>query len=162
MAVINDYCIVLNNKLEPSDRWHNLAVMSISFMCLISTLWISASSLPCPWEIVLRRRKPVKGDGRQFLWECEESSQSVALRKLDFCCTSFLNMQDESSWIVHKPDPLLLREIFSLTKVFLAGRCLLTIPVMGVSFCVSRCTKYPKQGKGFSIPSTPSPHPSPP
>lgn len=85
MAVINDCCIVLNNKPEPLDRWHNLAVMSVSFMCLISMLCISVSLLPCPWEIVLCWRKPVKeGDGEQFLWGCEESYQTVALRTLTF------------------------------------------------------------------------------
>ena len=52
-------------------------------------------------------------------------------------------MQDKSSWIVHKLDSQLLRENFSLTAVFLAGRCLLAVLVMGVCFCVSRCTKYP-------------------
>lgn len=82
MDVINDYCIVLNNKLEPSDRWHNLAIMSVSFVCLISTLWISALLLPCPWEIVLCPRKPIKGDGGQFLWQYEESNQSIVLRML--------------------------------------------------------------------------------
>lgn len=124
MAVINDYCIVLNNKLEPSDRWHNLAVMSVSFMYLISALWISASLLPCPWEIVLCQRKSVKGSGGQFLWECEESNQSVALEDIDFFVVScFLNMQDKSSWIIHKLDPLLLRFSFWWKYSLLGGIC---------------------------------------
>lgn len=144
MAVINDYCIVLNNKLEPSDRWHNLAIMSVSFVCLISVLWISASSLLWPWEIVSCWRKAVKGNGRQFLSECGESNQSVAQGQwlVGFFSISFLNMQDGSSWIIQKLDPLLLRKTFFLRKVVLARRCLLTVPVLGGSFCVSRCTKY--------------------
>lgn len=144
MTVINDYCIALNNKLEPSERWHNLAVMSVSFVCLISTLWISASLLPCPWEIVLCQRKPVKRDGGGNFFESVKNPTNLLLwGHWLFCCILSLNMQDESSWIVHKLDPLLMRGIFSLTKVRLAERCLLTVPVMGVSFCVPRCTKYP-------------------
>lgn len=79
-----------------------------------------------------------------------------------FCCILFLNMQDESSWIICNPHPLFFSKIFSLTEVFLAGRCLLMVPAMGISLCASSCTKNPQRGKGFSLLYQPSPRPSPP
>lgn len=79
-----------------------------------------------------------------------------------FCCILFLNMQDESSWIICNPHPLFFSKIFSLTEVFLAGRCLPMVPAMGISLCASSCTKNPQRGKGFSLLYPPSSHPSPP
>lgn len=126
-------------------------------MCLISALWISASLLPCPWEIVLCPRKLVKGGGGNF-YECVKNPNDELPRgHCLFCCILFLNMQDESSWIICNPHPLFFSKIFSLTEVFLAGRCLPMVPAMGISLCASSCTKNPQRGKGFSLLYQPSP-----
>lgn len=142
MAVINGCCIVLNNKLEPLDRWHILAVMSVSFTCLISMLWISVLLLPCPWEIVLCWRKPVEeGDGEKFLWGCNESNQTVALRTLTFLLSLVFRYVRWKRFKFFINGMCCYWEVFSLIKVFFAGRYLLRIPVMSVFFCVSRCTR---------------------
>lgn len=80
-----------------------------------------------------------------------------------FCCISFLNMQDESSWIIHELDPLLLREISLFGK---------SVPGCEVSAdstsdgCFLLCVKMHQipivGGKVFSIHSAPSPRLSPP